>query len=65
MIVIKVLNAEEVVSRERGRLLSKLAPLFVDVERRVEQEIVKQLQTVFEERRIQTDISIVEDNPPE
>ncbi len=65
MIVIKVLNAEEVIARERGRLLSKLAPFFVDVERRVEEEIVKQLQAVFEERRIQTNISIVDDIPPE
>ncbi|MCB0293919.1 MAG: hypothetical protein KDI38_06785, partial [Calditrichaeota bacterium] len=62
MIVIKVKNAREIVAKRKGRFLSKIAPWFVDVERRVEEEIVRQLQSVFAEQDIQAVIEVVKEN---
>ena len=62
MIVIKVKNAREIVAKHKGRFLSKIAPWFVDVERRVEEEIVRQLQSVFAEQDIQAVIEVVKEN---
>lgn len=63
MIIIRVKNVQEIVARRKGRLLSKIAPWFVDVERRVEEEIVRQLQAVFDEQDIRAVIKVVkEDN---
>ncbi len=43
MIKIEIKNHREIVKKERSRLISALAPFFVDVEQRVEEEIVKQI----------------------
>lgn len=63
MIVIRIKNVREIVAKRKGRFLSKIAPWFIDVERRVEEEIVRQLQSVFAEQDIQAVIEVVkEDN---
>ena len=59
MITIKITNHKEIVKNERNWLLSKIAPLFVDVESRVEEALVEQLKEVFKEQNIQAVIEIV------
>lgn len=61
MIQIKIKNHREIVRKERSRLVSTLAPFFVDIEQRVEEEIVKQIQQVFQTRGIEADFEIVFD----
>lgn len=61
MITIKILNAREIVENEKGAVVSRLAPFFVDINSRVEEEIVRQLEEVFAERNIRAIISIVPD----
>ncbi len=61
MITIKILNAREVIENEKGAVISRLAPFFVDINARVEEEIVRQLKEVFAERNIRAVISIVPD----
>lgn len=61
MIRIKIKNHREIVRKERSRLVSALAPFFVDVEQRVEEEIVKQIEQVFKTRGIEADFEIVFD----
>ncbi len=65
MITIKIENAREIVANERGRLVSKLAPFFVNLERKVEQEIVNELKRVFEEKKVKARINIIDDLPEE
>lgn len=62
MITIKILNPRQVVAQERGRLVARVASYFIDLERRVEEEIVKEIQKVFEERNIKAEISIVDES---
>ncbi len=52
MIKIKIHNIHEIVEQEKGRLVSKLAPFLVDVERKVEETIVEQLEDVFLSKNI-------------
>lgn len=61
MIQIKINNHREIVRKERSRLVSTLAPFFVDIEQRVEEEIVKQIEQVFKTRGIKADFEIVLD----
>ncbi|MEL6822241.1 MAG: hypothetical protein AAFP70_10800 [Calditrichota bacterium] len=61
MIKIEIKNHREIVKKERSRLISALAPFFVDVEQRVEEEIVKQIQQVFNMRGIEADFKIIFD----
>ncbi|MGH1363666.1 MAG: hypothetical protein ACRBF0_08925 [Calditrichia bacterium] len=61
MIQIKIKNHRQILRKERSRLVSTLAPFFVDVEQRVEEEIVKQIQQVFESHNIEADFEIVLD----
>ena len=61
MITIKILNPKEVLENERHWLVSKFAPLFVDVKRQVEKAVVAELQQVFRERGIEAEIRIVKD----
>lgn len=62
MIKIKVLNSKQIVANERGKFISRLAPYFIDLDRRVEEEIVKQIEKVFAERNIIAEISIVKED---
>ena len=59
MITIRILNAREVVEKEKGKLVSRIAPFFTDLDRRVEEEIVKELKKSFAERNIDVEIEIV------
>ncbi|KAA3616570.1 MAG: hypothetical protein DWQ05_12635 [Calditrichaeota bacterium] len=58
MIKIKIQNIDEIVQQEKSWLVSKVAPLVVDVERKVEEAIVKQLEEVFLEKNIIAEIRI-------
>lgn len=59
MIVIEVTNISEIVEREKGILLAKLAPYLADVEAEVEKRIVDEIQASFRERGIQADIASI------
>lgn len=59
MIRIKIMNAKKLVAREKGRLISKLAPLFIDVQHEVEKRVVEELKKVFQEKEIEVEIEIV------
>ena len=59
MITIRILNTREIVENEKGKLVSKIAPFFTDLERKVEEEIVKELQKSLAERNVIAEISIV------
>ena len=59
MITIKITNAREIVERERSWLLAKLAPYFVDVQTRVEQEIAEEIKKSLHEKNIQAVIAVV------
>jgi len=61
MIQIKIKNHRQILRKERSRLVSTLAPFFVDVQQRVEEEIVSEIQQVFESRGIEADFEIVFD----
>lgn len=58
MITIKIENARDIVEQEKGRLVSRVAPLFMNVEKKVEQMIVAELAKVFVERNIEARIEI-------
>jgi hypothetical protein len=58
MIKIKIHNIQEIVEQEKGRLVSRLAPLLIDVERKVEETIVEQLKDVFQSKNIKASIII-------
>lgn len=62
MITIKITNSREIVATEKGRLVSHIAPLFVNLERKVEEEIVREIDRIFRERNIQAIITIVDDH---
>ncbi len=59
MITIRILNAREIVEREKGRLMTRLAGKFIDLELKVEEELVKRLQAELEKQQIQAEIRIV------
>ncbi len=61
MIIIKILNAREIIEKEKGAVVSRIAPFFVDINSKVEEEIVRQLEAVFAERNIRAVISVVPD----
>ncbi|MCA9731096.1 hypothetical protein KC799_03145 [candidate division KSB1 bacterium] len=58
MIKIKIHNVHEIVEQEKSWLISKIAPFVVDVERKVEEAIVQQLQEVFVEKNIVAEFRI-------
>jgi len=62
MITIKITNAREIVERERNWFVAKLAPFFVDVQTRVEQEIAKEIEKSLVARKIQAVVSLVEED---
>ncbi len=59
MITIKILNAREIVEREKGRLMTRLAGKFIDLELKVEEELVKRLQAELEKQQVRAEIRIV------
>jgi hypothetical protein len=62
MITIKILNAREIVEREKGRLVTRLAGKFMDLELKVEVELVKRLQAELEKQQVRAEIHIVPNN---
>ena len=62
MITIRILNTKQIVEDEKGKLVSKIAPFFTNLETKVEEEIVRQIRKVFEERNIEAEISIVKED---
>ncbi len=59
MITIKIKNVREIVRSHRGPLAARFGSFFVDLESKVEEEIVRQLQEVFAEKNIDAEITIV------
>jgi hypothetical protein len=59
MIVIEVTNINELVEREKGALLARLAPYVTDIEAKVEKMIVDELENAFRERGIRADIASI------
>jgi hypothetical protein len=62
MITIKIINAQEILERERNWFIAKLAPYFVDVQLQIEKEIAKELEKSLQERNVQTVVSVVKDD---
>jgi hypothetical protein len=61
MITIKIMNTKKLVEREKGRLISKLAPLFIDIQQEVEKRVVEELEKVFQDKEIEVVIKIVKE----
>jgi hypothetical protein len=61
VIKIKIKNVDQIVKNQRNWLISKIAPYFVDVEKRVEEAIVKQIREVFRAKKIRASITIVKE----
>lgn len=61
MIVIKITNARDIVRGKKGRFISNIAPLFVDLETKVEEAIVRQIEDVFKKNNIEAVITIVKE----
>jgi len=61
MITIKILNPKQIIENEKHWLISRFAPLFVDVKTQVEKAVVAELQQVFRERGIEAEIRVVKD----
>jgi len=61
MITIKITNAQEIVERERNWFVAKLAPYFIDVQNRVEEEIAEEIKKSLQEKNIQVMVSVVKD----
>lgn len=64
MITIKIHNAREIIATEKGRLAARVGGLFIDLERKVEEEVVRQLHVVFSSKNIRAEIQIVNNDPP-
>ena len=62
MITIKITNVKQIVERERNWFVAKVAPLFIDVQARVEKEIAKEIENSLIARKIQAVVSIVEED---
>lgn len=62
MIVIKVTNAKEVIKREKGWFVAKIAPYLFDIEAKVEEIIADEIKKVFQEKGIQANISTMRDD---
>ena len=62
MITIKITNARQIVETESNWFVAKLAPYFVDVQTRVENEIAKEIEKALVERKIQAVVSVVEED---
>lgn len=62
MIKIKIKNHKQIVANERSWLISKIAPIFVDLEQRVEEAIVHEIQEVFDRKNIKALIHIVRED---
>ncbi|MCU0644350.1 MAG: hypothetical protein MUC94_08805 [bacterium] len=62
MITIKILNANKLVEKEKGRLISKIAPIFVNLEKAVEKRIAEKLMDAFQEKEIEAVIEIVSES---
>ncbi|MFQ5583044.1 MAG: hypothetical protein ACE5GL_01245 [Calditrichia bacterium] len=62
MIKIKIKNHKQIVASERSWLISKIAPIFVDLEQRVEEAIVQEIKNVFERKDIEAQFHIVRED---
>lgn len=58
MIIIKLKDPNGIIARQKGRLISRVAPFFVNVEDRVEREIVARIRKIFDEHDIEADITV-------
>ncbi len=63
MIKIKITNYQELLQREKSRLVARLAPYFVDVERKVEEIIAAKIEEVFRENDVKAVITIEKSSP--
>jgi len=61
MITIKITNATELVEKEKNRFVARIAPFFIDVQKRVEQEIAREIKKALEERGVQAEVSVESD----
>ena len=62
MITIKITNAQQIVERERNWFVSKVAPLFIDIQSTIEKKIAKEIEKSLVERKIQAVVSVVEED---
>jgi len=63
MITIKIRNVNKLVEKEKGRLISKIAPIFMNIEKVVEQRIADELKKAFAEKGVDAAIEIVTESP--
>ncbi len=61
MITIRIENAEEIVKQEKGFLVSKLAPYFIDIQAKVEQAIAEEIRTALQEKNVEAEVVVVAD----
>jgi len=59
MIKIKITNAQEIFEKETSWFIAKLAPHFIDLQARVEEEIANQIKKSLEERNIQAIVTVM------
>ena len=64
MIKIKITNSQELLRQKKSRLVARLAPYFMDVERKVEEIIVAKIEEVFRENDVKAVITIEKTPPP-
>ena len=64
MIKIKIKNHDQIVKNEKNWWISKIAPFFVDVEKRVEEAIVKEIRDIFRQKKIKAHIQITTEEEP-
>jgi len=64
MIKITITNSQELLRRKKSRLVARLAPYFMDVERKVEEIIVAKIEEVFRENDVKAVITIEKTPPP-
>ena len=59
MITIKIKNAQQIIESQRGWFVARMAPHFIDVQKKVEEEVVKRLESIFVEKGIDAEISVL------
>lgn len=59
MITIKITNPSDLVKREKGRIIAKFAPLFIDIQAKVEEVIAEEIRKAFKQNKIDAQISVI------
>ncbi|MGM0567995.1 MAG: hypothetical protein ACQESB_02120 [Elusimicrobiota bacterium] len=59
MIQIKIKNIQEIIKREKGSVVAWLSKLSKDAERKVEEEVIKEIKKAFQDEGVEADFEIV------